>query len=261
MRGKKYLVGYHIYGMGALLRPRFLILVIIASIITFYGVSYSVNYSFELAAGHSQMGAVAAATTTPLDEKLAYLIAGGYIVIFFGMMIEGPMVTAAAAFAASLGYFDIWAVLLLATGADLTADIAFYMLGYFSRVRLLEKHGHRVGLSRARLKKIERLLHTHPAKTILALKLLPGFAVVGLPLVGAARVPVQKYAAVCLGFIFPSALLFTMIGYFFGHAYIAITAYLQNAEYFMLFAIVATLLIYYVFKKATASFARRLEPI
>ena len=56
------------------------------------------------------LGAAAASGDAP-DATLQWVIAGGYALVFFGMMIEGPIVTAAAAFAASLGYFNIWAVL------------------------------------------------------------------------------------------------------------------------------------------------------
>jgi len=241
-------------------RPRFFVALAAASAVAFIGVLFASQHPLFISNG-TQSAAVAADASPELTSMLGWIIAGGYIVIFFGMMTEGPIVTAAAAFAASLGYLNVWAVLLLAVLADLTADTSFYLLGHFTRAGVLEKRGSRIGFTPERLKKLEHLLHTHPIKTILALKLIPGAAVVGLPLVGVARVPIHKYFSICLAFIFPSALLFTSLGYFFGRAYVTITAYLQHAEYFMLFAVVALLGVYYLYKKVTAYLASRLEPI
>lgn len=203
--------------------------------------------------------AVGASDSPELQSTLAWIIAGGYAVIFIGMVLEGPMVTTAAAFAASLGYFNIFVVMAFAAAADLLADVGFYLFGRFNRAGVVERHGHKVGFSKERLDHLEKLLHTHPRKTILLLKLLPGAAVVGLPLVGATRVPLRLFVITSLSFIIPSVLLFGSLGYFFGEAYETIAAYRQNAEYFLVIGALVIVTIYYLYKKATAAYARKLE--
>ena len=205
--------------------------------------------------------AVAATSDSPaFQETLAWVIAGGYAIIFFGMVVEGPMVTTAAAFAASLGYFNIWIVLAFAAMADFLADLGFYIFGrYFSRLSVLETHGHKVGFTQERLEKIERLLQDNPRKTILLLKLLPGAAVVGLPIVGAMRVPLRTYITTVLSFILPSVVLFGSLGYFFGETYEQASGYLQDAKYVLIVGIAIIMAVYYGYRKWTARLARSLE--
>jgi membrane protein DedA with SNARE-associated domain len=203
--------------------------------------------------------AAAATSSAELTDTLAWIIAGGYAVIFIGMVVEGPMVTTAAAFAASLGYFNIFIVMAFAAAADLIADTALYLFGRASRTSAIEKHGRKVGFSQERLDHLEKLLHAHPRKTILLLKMLPGAAVVGLPLVGAARVPLKMFIVTSLSFIIPSTILFGTMGYYFGEAYETIASYRSYAEYFLAGGVVVIALVYYVYKKATAAVAHKLE--
>lgn len=194
------------------------------------------------------------------QQTLAWVVAGGYALIFFGMVVEGPMVTTAAAFAASLGYFNIWAVLLFAAMADFLADVGFYVFGrFFSRLHVLEKHGYRVGFAGERLKRVERLLQENPYKTILLLKLLPGAAVVGLPIVGAMRVPWRTYVIAVLSFILPSVALFGAMGYFFGETYEQASLYLEDAKYVLIAGIAIVMAIYYLYRQWMTRLARQLE--
>ena len=216
---------------------------------------------YYLLPGTEGLGAPVATSDSPaLQETLAWVIAGGYAIIFFGMVVEGPMVTTAAAFAASLGYFNIWVVLAFAAAADFLADLGFYIFGrYFSRLSVLEKHGHKVGFTPERLAHIETMLNTHPRKTILLLKLLPGAAVVGLPIVGAVRVPLRTYITTVLSFILPSVVLFGSMGYFFGETYEQASGYLQDAKYVLIVGIAVVMAVYYVYRRWTARLARTLE--
>lgn len=202
-----------------------------------------------------------AAVNSAFDSTLKYVIAGGYVLMFIGMVMEGPMITAAASFAAALGYFNIWAVFLLAILGDLAADVAYYAIGYFSRVAVIEKYGHRLGITQARMKKLEGLLKTHPKKTIVVLKLIPGLATPGLMMVGATRMNIARFASMCVGIILPKVLIFMFLGYYFGHAYDSISKYVQNGEYFIIFSIIFLVVAYYGYSKLTGIFARRLETI
>lgn len=207
----------------------------------------------------STLGAAAGSSTPGFQETVAWVMAGGYALIFFGMVVEGPMVTTAAAFAASLGYFNIWVVMLFAAMADFLADLGFYIFGHFSRLSVLEKHGHKVGFTQERLEKVEHLLHTHPRKTILFLKLLPGAAVVGLPIVGAMRVPLRTYATTVLSFIIPSVILFGSLGYFFGETYEQASMYLHDAKIVLIVGVLIILAVYYLYRRWTAKIAKQLE--
>ena len=202
-----------------------------------------------------------AAATSAFDSSLKYVIAGGYVLMFVGMVLEGPMVTAAASFAAALGYFNIFAVFALALLGDLVADVAYYAIGYFSRVAVIESYGPRFGVTKARMKKLEQLLRSHPKKTIVVLKLIPGIATPGLMMVGATRMKITRFASICVSIILPKVLIFMLLGYYFGNTYDSISKYVQNGEYFIIFSVIFLVVAYYCYTKLTSTFARRLETI
>ena len=247
-------------------KVRFLSLLLVIGAVTVFGIllpshqsmiAFYTHYAIPI---HSNPN-VAAVAGSGFGNALSYVIAGGYIIMFVGMIFEGPVITAAAAFAAALGYFNIFYVLLLAILGDLVADVAYYCIGYFGRIAVVEKYGHRFGLSTARMEHLERLLHRHPGKTLLVLKLIPGIATPGLMMVGATHMKPRRFASICTAIILPKVLLFMTLGYYFGSMYDAISKYVDNAEYFIVFAIIAILVIYYIYSKATILIASRFVTI
>ncbi len=238
--------------------------VLVSAVLVFAGLQFAAGQPLfgsvtpSIVSANANLAAVGSGGS--FDGALAYVIAGGYVVMFVGMVLEGPMITAAAAFGASLGYFDIFVVFLLAILGDIVGDVAYYAVGYISRVAFVEKYGHRFGMSKERMKKLERLLRTHPGKTLLVIK-TTGIATPGLMMVGAVRMPIKKFTSVCLSIILPKVLLFVLLGYYFGQAYTSVAKYVQNAEYFIVAAVVATACIYYAYNKLSATVGKRLETI
>ena len=254
------------YNGGMFPKARFLSLLVVACLVTIAGIhlpshqgalAFYAHYTTPISGSAN----VAAAAASGFNSTLQYVIAGGYIIMFIGMVVEGPVITAAAAFAAALGYFNIFIVFLLAIFGDLAADVTYYAIGYFSRVTFVEKYGHRFGMSKARMEHLEHLLKRHPGKTLLVLKLIPGIATPGLMMVGVTHMSPRRFATLCTSIILPKVLLFMALGYYFGRTYDLISKYVTNAEYFIIFAIIATLCIYYIYSKATSSFAARLVTI
>ena len=190
-----------------------------------------------------------------------WVIGHGYWVIFLAMLIEGPIVTAAAAFAVALGYFNLLVIFGLSLAGDLVADIIYYAIGYWGRMTLVERFGQRAGLSKERLLRIGNLLHDNPWKTLLVLKLTPILPTPGLMLVGAAKMPLRKYIVICTLIILPKSLLFMIIGYYFGRAYDTIAQYINNGTYIIIALISIIALIDYLFRKYSARFARRIEKL
>jgi membrane-associated protein len=171
------------------------------------------------------------------------------------------VITAAAAFAAALGYFNVWIVLALAVAGDLIADFVYYGIGYFGRVAMVEKYGHKVGLTKERMEKLEHMIKTHPKKTMVAIKLAPLLPTPGLMMVGATRMSLRQYATMAFVITLPKAILFMSLGYFFGQAYDSISHYVENGEYFILIAIVIVVGVYYAYKNLAARISMRLEAI
>ncbi len=223
--------------------------------ITVVGLQFNVYHYAQTA------NIASSANFTSFSGALAWVIAGGYVLMFVGMLIEGPVVTAAAAFAAALGYFNPWIVLVLAILGDLLADFAYYAIGYFGRVHFVEKYGHHIGITQPRMERLERLIATHPKKTLAAVKLAPLLPVPGLMMIGAARMPFRKFSAIAFVITLPKALLFMALGYWFGRAYDSISRAVENGQYFIIVALIVIVAAFYVYKKVAAGISMRLEAI
>ena len=61
--------------------------------------------------------------------------------MFMLMLIEGPVVTAAGAFAAAFSYFHLWIVFVLSILANLIPDIVYYAMGYWGRHNFIDRMG------------------------------------------------------------------------------------------------------------------------
>ncbi len=203
---------------------------------------------------------LAALAPPSFEGTLAWVIAGGYLAMLIGMTLEGPIVTAAAAFASALGFFQLWIIFALAILGDLIADLAYYGIGYFSRVAVIEKYGHRFGLSAERMEKLERLLKTHPIKTLVVIKLTP-LAVPGLLTVGAIRLQFKKFITIALLIILPKVIAFMALGYYFGRAYDRLSRSIENGQYIIFIALALIFAAYFGYKKIAILAAKRIETI
>jgi len=173
----------------------------------------------------------------------------GYLLMFVAMLIEGPVVTAAGAFAAALGYFNVWVVLALSILGNFVPDVIFYAIGFWGRERLVDKYIHRLKITPERVEKLEKLYHEHIGKTLTIIKLAPILATPGLIVAGIARVPVKKFMIWSLIVTAPSSLFYLLLGYYSGAAYGRILRYANYGGYFIAAAIGIFILLSYLQKK------------
>ncbi|MCX6796338.1 MAG: hypothetical protein NTW06_02455, partial [Candidatus Falkowbacteria bacterium] len=102
-----------------------------------------------------------------------WIMANGYLLIFLAMCIEGPVVTAAAAFACALGAFNPALIFVLAFFGDVLPDSLYYLIGFLGREAVVNKFGHYFGLTDERIRRMEDLAAKHAVKTLVAIKLTP----------------------------------------------------------------------------------------
>ena len=158
---------------------------------------------------------------------VGWLATNGYSLMFIAMLIEGPIVTAAGAFVAALGYFNLWIVFGLSILGNLVPDAIYYALGYWGREQFLNRYGRYFGIKKKKLEKIERMIHKHAVKSLVAIKLIPLLATPGLIAAGAARMNLKKYATWSIIVTIPSSLFYLILGYYFGAAFDRINRYLH----------------------------------
>lgn len=188
-----------------------------------------------------------------------WTIGHGYWVMFFAMFIEGPIVTAAAAFALSLGFFNFWAIFGISILGDLGPDVLYYAIGYWGRIALVERFGAKIGLTRDRMDRMAKLLHDHAWRTMLALKLTPILPTTGLMVVGTTKMPLKKYVTISLSISLPKTIMFILIGYYFGRAYDTINKYVSGVSYAVLAIIAAVIVIDWLWRKYSAKLGQSIE--
>ena len=183
----------------------------------------------------------------------------GYTLMFVLMLIEGPVVTAAGAFAAALSYFHLWIVFLLSILANLIPDVVYYAMGYWGRHRFIDQYGHYFGLTKKRVAAAEKLANQHTGKSLIAIKMIPFLATPGLIIVGASKMDLRKYILWSIAITIPSSLIYLLLGYYFGAAYTTIDHYLHLGYYLAIAVAIVLIAIIYFQRKFVENFARKFE--
>jgi membrane protein DedA with SNARE-associated domain len=188
-----------------------------------------------------------------------WIVGQSYTLLFIAMLIEGPVVTAAGAFAAALGALDIWAVFILSILGNLIPDVAYYAVGFWGREKFVDKYGHYIGLTKEKIEKAEKAIHKHAGKSLIAIKLIPLLATPGLVAAGIAKMDIKKFSFWCIIITIPSSLVYLAIGYYFGAAYDRLVHYLNIGGYIIAAAIAIVLLALYFQRRFTEKFAKEFE--
>jgi len=188
-----------------------------------------------------------------------WVLQHGYPLLFIIMLIEGPVITAAAAFAAALHYMNVWIVLLLSILANLIPDLVYYAIGYWGREKFVNKYGHYIGITPERIATTEKLAEQHSGKSLFMIKMVPFLATPGLILVGATKMDIKKYAFWSIIIIIPTSLLYLIIGYYFGAAYATIDRYLHVGGYAIAAVIVIFVLIAYLQRNYFSRLGKKIE--
>lgn len=188
-----------------------------------------------------------------------WVLQHGYPLLFIVMLIEGPVITAAGAFAAALHYMNIWVVLLLSILANLIPDLVYYAIGYWGREKFLNKYGHYFGITPERIAATEKLAKQHSGKSLFMIKMIPFLATPGLILVGATKMDIKKYAFWSIVIIVPSSLLYLIIGYYFGTAYTTINRYLNLGGYFITIALIVIVALAYLQRKYFSRLGKKIH--
>jgi membrane protein DedA with SNARE-associated domain len=162
-----------------------------------------------------------------LTNFLVWIQPYKYIVLFFGAIVEGPMLMMASGFLYHLGQFDFLPMYIALMGGDFVADIGWYCLGRFGGQAFIFKYSYLFHITRETLEKVESRFKKYHQKILIISKLTMGFGFshAVLTVAGIFRVPFKNYAMLNLfgGFIWTLFLL--TIGYFFGNVYAIIPAY------------------------------------
>lgn len=194
-----------------------------------------------------------------ISNVLAFVGMNRYILVFFIMVLEGPSIAFLAGFSASLGYFKLWILLLLAIFGNLLPDLGLYGIGKLLRGPSMRKLFGFVGLSKRRISWLEENINKHTIKTISLVKLIPPLPLPGLIMAGFLNVNFKKFFLVSLVFDLFAGAFFVLLGYYSGITLSALTHYLKLGNYVLLIALFITVLIYFLVKFLSVKFAKEVE--
>lgn len=192
-------------------------------------------------------------TASNFSLILPWVLTHGYLMIFAAIIIGGPIFISAAAFAAALGYFNVYLIFSLAFFGEMAVDTILYLIGYISRVRLrprdgmAKKLGYYFGLTDSKILRLGELLSRHAWKALFLIKYSPVIPIPGFIIAGAARLKFKKFFYILFVLSLPKAVFFTVIGYFFGRAYDSLVGYFYYGQYFIIIVILLFIAINYWF--------------
>ncbi len=150
---------------------------------------------------------------------IAFFEATKYPLIFAGCYIEGTVVMLAAGLLWHEGVVGFWPAYIALLLGDFLADMMWYYIGYYAARKSIDRWGHRFGLTKENMAKVERRFHQYHTQILIISKLSMGFglAVATLTVAGMLRVPLARYMSINLvgGIIWVFAMM--IVGYYFGN--------------------------------------------
>ena len=167
---------------------------------------------------------VVASLTDPIVEFATSVVADlGLPGVFILMLLESaciPIPSEAtmlfAGFNVSNGHYSLIAVTLVGSFANLLGSWLAYAVGYYGRVDLIEKHGHRLFIKPGHLHAADRWFERHGDTTVFFTRMLPIIRTfISLP-AGVARMPFIRFSVLtflgCLPWVFMLAFIGNQVG-------------------------------------------------
>lgn len=163
-------------------------------------------------------------------SMLQFLQTSGYGIMFILMIVEGPIITYMASFAASLGIFNIFYVLILSLLGNILGDLIFFFIGRISKETVVEEYEHK-SLNESKISKLKMYLEKNPGRTIAVIKLTPFLPIPGLILTGASKISLKKFIIYSALINIVYAVSMVLLGFYSGVAFLTIAKYVKYAEY------------------------------
>jgi membrane protein DedA with SNARE-associated domain len=158
-----------------------------------------------------------------------------YTAIVLGGLVEGETTVVLAGYAAHRGYVSWWAVAGLSALVNFVLDQTWFLLGRWRGEWLLA----RVPVLRRGVDAITPRLHHHRKWIVFSVRFMYGLRTAGPIALGIARVPWADFAAFNALGAAVWAVVFTGLGYAFGHAIAFVIGEIAHYEMLVVGAILA----------------------
>ncbi len=156
------------------------------------------------------------------------LIQYGYLSVFLGVAIGGEILILAVGFLSSLGYFNIFLAILVATLGVIISDTIFYLLGRIGRKKIFYRIAKFFRISQKRIDKMESIFIKHDIKAMLLIRFVYGLRAMTLIVAGVSKMKYYRFFIYNFIGTFTWALVLGLLGYFFGESWIILKEYIEN---------------------------------
>ena len=191
---------------------------------------------------------------------LAFLQSQGYLLVFLLMMAGGPVVIYVAAFAASLGFFNIHIIWAFSILSVTLMDLMWFYLGRFGGETAVFKYVMKK-FGEKRIKRLETYLIDNPGKTIMIAKLTPGLSPPGLMLAGALNVSFKNFFFYSSIILLATSSLLVWLGYGSGIAFSTVSKYFKYGEILIGATVITIVASWILSRKLTKKISGEIEKI
>jgi membrane protein DedA with SNARE-associated domain len=158
-----------------------------------------------------------------------------------------------AGFNVSSGHYPLWEPVAVGVAGNLVGSWIAYAIGYFGRIDLVEKHGHFLHITPARLRWTDRWFEKHGEWTVFFSRMVPVIRTfISLP-AGVAKMPFWRFTVFTVAGCIPWVLMLTAIGNAAGDNWRHWKHYFSYLDYLALAAIVIGIVYLVVRRRQTRS--------
>ncbi len=184
-----------------------------------------------------------------LDTMPRLIETYGLVLLVPLSILEGPIVTVVASYAARLGYLNIYAVFVVCVLGDLIGDGALYWIGRTGGSWVRPKWRRRLGVDRARTTKLARHFRVQGGRTLILGKITHSAGFLVLLAAGAAKMPFGRFMLFNTLGTLPKTAFFSVIGYTIGHAYASIDGNIAKVSAILLITIISTAIGWWAYQR------------
>lgn len=168
-------------------------------------------------------------------------------------ILEGPIVTVIASYAARLDYLNIYAVFVVCVMGDLIGDSALYWIGRTGDRWVPAKLRRRLWMDQTRSVRLAQHFRDQGGRTLIVGKITHSAGFLVLLAAGAAEMPFGKFLLFNTLATLPKTACFCIIGYTIGHAYTSIDGYIAKVSAIILIVIIVAAIGWWVHKRGQNS--------
>ena len=194
---------------------------------------------------------------TDPSALLTLLQTSGYFIMFLIMIPEGPIITYVAAFAASLGVFNIYTVFILSLLGNIIGDLVVFLIGRYAGKWALKKFvSSKTG--EEKLENLKKKIHTNPGKTVAVVKLTPALPVPGILTLGSLDLSLKTFMFYSFIISLIYSAVFTVLGYYSGVAFIELSKYIKYGELLIGGAVLLTIGLWFLVRYLSTKVSKNL---